>query len=130
ADVREMVDGRHFQVQRKSENTLAPYTESEWARLAKACETVVKDSYSAFRRARRAAEDGQDPIKGGWSEANVYWAYAQFGPVEATPYADWSPGHFSGLPTRRFPYRKVAVSALLFPDASTVLAYRLLLGIY
>ncbi|WP_406203536.1 hypothetical protein [Streptomyces decoyicus] len=130
ADVREMVDGRHFQVQRKSENTLALYTEGEWARLAKACETVVKDSYSAFRRARRAAEDGQNPIKGGWSEANVYWAYAQFGPVEATPYADWSPGHFSGLPARRFPYRKVAVSALLFPDASTVLAYRLLLGIY
>ncbi|MEU0075036.1 hypothetical protein ABZ027_36705 [Streptomyces sp. NPDC006332] len=130
ADVREMVDGRHFQIQRQSENTLAPYTESEWARLTRACETVVTDSYSAYGRARRAAEDGQDPLKGGWSEANVYWAYAQFGPVEATPYADWSPGHFSGLPERQFPYRKVAVSALLFPDASTALAYRLLLGIY
>lgn len=130
ADVREMVDGRHFQVQRQAERTLAPYTEGEWARLTEACETAVKNAYATFRNARRAAEGGQDPLRGGWSEANVYWAYAQFGPVEAMPYADWSPGHPSGLQERQFPYRKVAVSAVLFPDASTTFAYRLLLGVY
>jgi hypothetical protein len=64
-DVREMVDGRHFQVQRQSKGTLAPYTEGEWARLTDACETAVKNSYATFRSARRAAEGGQDPLRGG-----------------------------------------------------------------
>ncbi|MER6617774.1 hypothetical protein [Streptomyces xantholiticus] len=131
-DVREMVDGRQFQVsrRRRTKSSLVPYTEGEWARLTEACEQAVKHSYSAFRSARSAAEGGEDPLTGGWSEANVYWAYTRWGPLEAKPYADWSPGHFSGLPEGQFPYRKVAVSARLFPDASTVLAYRLLLGVY
>lgn len=130
-DVRELVDGRKFKVNTgKHERTMAPYSEEEWARVTAACRTLVKQSYRAFRHARETAEKGTDPFHGGWTAENLLWAYTHWGPVEAKPLATWSTSHPSGLPKTAFPFQSSTASASLFPDASTVIAYRLLLGIY
>ncbi|WP_328300037.1 hypothetical protein OG389_21165 [Streptomyces sp. NBC_00435] len=130
-DVRDLVDGRKFKTTNKSDlKNLPPYSETEWARITEVSLSVVKESYRAHQRAKAAAEGGEDPFQGGWTAANLLWAYTQRGPDEVGPLAMWSSAHPSGLSRAKFPFMRTTAAGGLFPDAATVIAYRLLLGVY
>jgi hypothetical protein len=126
-EVRELVRGRAFN-RTVARTPLAPYGEGEWQQLQEACRTVVRESYTAHRRALAAAEEGRDPRQGGWTEPNVHWQLVHRGPITADEVgADlgWS----SGWVRQKVPALTQATIAL-FPDVSTTLAYRLLFATY
>lgn len=128
-DVRELVDGRRFvSDRRRDRNYLEPYSEDEWSRLRAVGRAAVKDSYREFCRVRKLAESGDDPFVAGWSDANVQWAYAQWGPERAAEVSTWRSKHPSGLSRAKFRWLPSVEYARLYPDAGTVVAYRLLFG--
>ncbi|MFC9822698.1 hypothetical protein ACFWG6_35135 [Streptomyces erythrochromogenes] len=130
-DVRALVDGRSYAIAHQRDRTpLSPYSEGEWSRLTEACKQVVKRDFQQFKEAMAAAERGQDPHAGGWGVDNVRWAMVNWGPAKAAPVVRWRPDHPSGLREKQFPYAIARDTAVVFPNTSTVIAYRLLLGIY
>ncbi|MFE5847851.1 hypothetical protein ACFQ7N_40140 [Streptomyces niveus] len=126
-EVRELVRGRAFN-RTVARAPLAPYGEREWQHLQEACRAVVQESYTAHQRALAAAEDGQDPRDGGWTEPNVHWQLVHRGPTTAAEIGTelgWStPWVCEKVPTLRW------ATTALFPDVSTTLAYRLLFATY
>ncbi|MEU8976801.1 hypothetical protein AB0D11_48090 [Streptomyces monashensis] len=126
-EVRELVRGRAFN-RTVTRAPLAPYGEREWQRLQEACRAVVRESYAAHQRALAAAEEGQDPREGGWSEPNVHWQLVHRGPTTAAEIGaelGWS----TPWVNRQIPELRRATAAL-FPDVSATLAYRLLFATY
>ena len=80
AGVAELAAGRAFNPQR-SHRQLPPYSETEWARLASACESVAGESFAAHKQALAAAGRGRHPREHGWSGDNLRWLLARTGPV-------------------------------------------------
>jgi len=123
---RALAAGRHFKA-RPSRPPLVPYTEAEWARLHQACRDDVDEAFARHRQALRAAARGQDPRDGGWTADNQRWLLMQLGPM-----GDERAGAYLGLGgtwVNRHGGMRTASNAL-FPTASVVVAYRLLLGVY
>jgi hypothetical protein len=125
-DVRELVAGRHFNPGRNQHGHLPPYSEGEWTRLRTTCEKIIKESFAAHTDTLAAARRGIDPKSGGWSDDNICRLLVDRGPLTNQQAADhmgvcyhtvawnWGSGRLSGA-------REV-----LFPQAGTALAYRLL----
>ncbi|BAJ29280.1 MULTISPECIES: hypothetical protein [Kitasatospora] len=129
-DVRGLVAGRSYSAHLRDKKPLPPYSEGEWARLTEACQRIVKLDFGRFKDAMAAAGRGRDPYEGGWSVDNVRWAMATWGPIEAAPVVSWRRDHPSGLSVNSFPYQAVKDTEVLFPNTGTIIAYRVLLGIY
>lgn len=131
SDVRAVVDGRNYvMAHQRDRKPHVPYSEGEWARLTEVCQRIVRRDYRMFKEAMAAAARGRDPYKHGWSLDNVRWAMATWGPIEAQDVIVWHGDHPSGMTKRGFPYAAVKDTVVLFPSTTTVIAYRLLLGIY
>jgi hypothetical protein len=130
-DVRVLVDGRNYTIAHQRDRTPhSPYSEGEWVRLTEVCRRVVKREFQRFKEAMAAAERGQDPYVGGWRVDNVRWAMTNWGPTKAASVVTWRAGHPSGLRQKEFPYALARDAPVVFPDTWTVIAYRLLLGVY
>ena len=125
AGARELAAGRHFAA-RPATSPLVPYTEEEWERLHEACRQAVDEAFARHRQAVRSAARGQDPREGGWTADNRRWLLMRLGPM-----SDERAGAYLGLSgtwvNRQGGTR--AASNELFPSASVVVAYRLLLGV-
>jgi hypothetical protein len=124
--VRELAAGRFFASAPVSA-PLVPYTAAEWESLHQVCRQSVDEALSAHRQMREAARGGQDPRTAGWARPNTAWLLAEHGPRTAEQI-----GEAIGRPAW-WVQRHVGVQlacTTLFPDASVVIAYRLLLGIY
>ena len=70
-DVRELVSGRHFNPGRNRRGHLPPYTEGEWARLRAGCTAIVKESFTAHKKALAAARRRTDPLTWGGGPRNT-----------------------------------------------------------
>ncbi len=124
--VRELTAGNAFHPQPRFQ-PLGPYRETEWARLASTCRTIVDDAYASHRQALGDAERGHDPRVAGWARENVTWLLARIGPASAgrvATHLGWNREQVErrggGLPVR----------ATLYPDSDVTVAYLLLFGIY
>jgi hypothetical protein len=124
--VAELVAGRNFN-QIPFRRPLPPYREAEWVRLAATCEQVAATAFAAHRETLAAAALGSQPGRGQWSGENIAWLLARTGPVRPARLAQLT-GCSSGVAQRQSGYQEV--SAGLFPTLDTVIAYRLLFGIY
>ncbi|MFE5095289.1 hypothetical protein ACFRCI_34270 [Streptomyces sp. NPDC056638] len=106
---------------------LPPYSESEWGRLTATCRAIVDESYAAHREALTAAVHGKPPTVGEWTGDNLAWLLARLGPVGTPGVADHLGCSLNAVQKRGgIP----AANAALFPHLATVLAYRLLFGVY
>jgi hypothetical protein len=123
--VRELLAGRAY-TQAPPRRVLPPYSETEWARLATTCQTIVDESYTAHRQALAAAARGRAPTVADWSSDNLAWLLARLGPVG-------TPGVAAHLGCSINAVQKRGgvpdVSQRLFPHLDTVIAYRLLFGV-
>ncbi len=126
AGVAELAAGRAFNPQR-NHHQLPPYSEAEWERLAGACETVTGESFAAHRQALAAAARGRHPREHGWSGDNLRWLLARTGPAGIVAF-----GEHLGCSENVVRQRGGVLDASrdLFPGLDTVIAYRLLFGIY
>ncbi len=126
AGVAELAAGRAFNPQR-NHRQLPPYPETEWARLASACETVAGESFAAHKQALAAAGRGRHPREHGWSGDNLRWLLARTGPAGIVAF-----GEHLGCSENVVRQRGGVLEASrdLFPGLDTVIAYRLLFGIY
>jgi hypothetical protein len=97
----------------------APYSETEWRRLATACAETISTAYSTHRVAREAAERGGDPRLHGMTDDNVAWLLRRLGPVSNNAIID-------ALPDGTAPPDPELLNAMrgaLYPDSRTALAY-------
>jgi hypothetical protein len=124
--VRELLDGRAYSPA-PSRDALPPYSESEWERLTTTCSEIVDASYPGHRRALAAAERGHAPAVDDWNSDNLAWLMARLGPV-GTPGAAKHLGCSLNAVQKRGGIPEA--SGLLFPHLGTVIAYRLLFGVY
>ncbi len=124
--VRELAGGRLFNSAPAS-TPLVPYPVQEWERLHKACRTAVDEAFASHRVMQAAARRGGDPRELGFSQDNVAWLLAEHGPATATDVAAYL-GRTNRWIELRGGVRPVCQA--LYPDVHTVIAYRLLLGIY
>jgi hypothetical protein len=106
---------------------LPPYREAEWERLTATCAAVADAAFAAHKEALAAAARGSQPGKDRWSRENVAWLLARAGPAGAVRLGQLA-GCSSGVARRQSGFQEV--SADLFPTLDTVIAYRLLFGIY
>jgi len=126
ARLAELAAGRAYNPQR-NHHQLPPYPEAEWERLTQACRRITDESYAAHKRALAAARRGRHPRDYGWSEDNLRWLLARVGPVGIVAF-----GHHLGCSDNVVRQRGGVLQASrdLFPCLDTVIAYRLLFGIY
>ena len=126
ARLAELAAGRAYNPQR-SHRQLPPYSETEWERLASACQAVTSDSFAAHKQALAAAGRGRHPREHGWSEENLRWLLARTGPVGIVAF-----GEHLGCSDNVVRQRGGVLEASrdLFPGLDVVIAYRLLFGIY
>ena len=126
AGVAELAAGRAFNPQR-SHHQLPPYSETEWALLASACEAAAGESFAAHKQALAAAGRGRHPREHGWSGDNLRWLLARTGPVGIVAF-----GEHLGCSDNVVRQRGGVLDASrdLFPGVDVVIAYRLLFGIY
>ena len=126
ARLAELAAGRSFNPQR-NHRQLPPYSETEWERLARACEAVAGESFAAHKKALAAAGRGRHPRENGWSEENLRWLLARTGPVGIVAF-----GEHLGCSDNVVRQRGGVLEASrdLFPGLDTVIACRLLFGIY
>src|SRR5216684_2412688 len=124
----ELAAGRHFNIQ-PNRQPLPPYPEAEWARLTGVCRRLANESYAAHRQALAWAE-GRQPAGGGWTVKNFCRMLGRTGPVSTPEFA-----RLTGVTVNVF--RKRGGMAVLhdaiqavFPHLDTLIAYRLLFGIY
>jgi hypothetical protein len=106
---------------------LPPYREAEWERLAAACAAVADAAFAAHKEALAATVRGSQPGKDRWSREDVAWLLARTGPVGAVRLGQLA-GCSPGVARRQSGFQEA--SADLFPTLDTVIAYRLLFGIY
>ncbi|WP_424862926.1 hypothetical protein [Streptomyces sp. MMS24-I29] len=110
-----------------SRQTLPPYSESEWDRLTATCRAIVDESYATHREALTATVRGKTPTVDEWTGDNLAWLLSRLGPVGTPGVADHLGCSLNAVQKRGgIP----AASAALFPHLATVLAYRLLFGVY
>jgi hypothetical protein len=126
--VLELAAGRHFNIQ-PSRQPLPPYPEAEWARLTGVCRRLADESYAAHRQAL-AWTEGRQPAGEGWTVESFCRLLARTGPVSTPEFA-----RIAGVTVNVF--RKRGGMAVLhdaiqavFPHLDTLIAYRLLFGIY
>jgi len=124
--VRELLAGRAYSPT-PSRSALPPYSETEWQQLTETCRVIVEDSYTAHRQALAAAARGTAPTVEGWTGENLAWLLARLGPV-GTPGVAAHLGCSLNTVQKRGGVPEA--SAGLFPHLSTVIAYRLLFGVY
>ena len=124
--VAELAAGRNFNPV-SNHKPLPPYREAEWERLAAACAAVADAAFAAHKEALAAAARGNQPGKDRWSRENIAWLLARTGPVGAARLGQLA-GCSPGVARRKSGFQDV--SADLFPTLDTVIAYRLLFGIY
>jgi hypothetical protein len=126
-EVRDMLAGRPFNRKDTRSTPLAPYSETEWARLRQACEEAVAQRLATHRQTLRSAETGADPFRHGFTEANLAWLLLRTGPASATTLG--APHGMSGwVVLNRFGSPE-AVNHALFPHGEDAVPYRLLFGI-
>jgi hypothetical protein len=126
--VLELAAGRHFNIQ-PNRQPLPPYPEAEWSRLTGVCRRLADESYAAHRQAL-AWVQGQRPADGGWTAENFCRLLGRTGPVSTPEFA-----RVAGVTVNVF--RKCGGMAVfhdavqaVFPHLDTLIAYRLLFGIY
>ncbi|HEX5116017.1 MAG TPA: hypothetical protein VFW65_12535 [Pseudonocardiaceae bacterium] len=133
-DVRELVDGRLYNPNRReTRSSLPAYSETEWARLIEACRSVIRPAFAGFRQTRALAERGADPSEAGWSKASIQWLLLHHGPDAATVLcttARQCRRRPEAVPAALYPGGIPEGVAGLYPDADVVKAYQLLLGAY
>jgi hypothetical protein len=123
---RTLAAGRHFAA-RPNGSPLPPYTPEEWERLHQACRHDVDEAFARHRQALRSAARGRDPRDGGWIVDNQRWLLMRLGPL-----SDRQAGEYIGR-TENWVSKHGGIRAAsneLFPTASLVVAYRILLGVY
>ncbi|MGH3120163.1 MAG: hypothetical protein ACRDND_03890 [Streptosporangiaceae bacterium] len=125
AGVAGLAEGRLYKT--RDTRPLAPYSETEWARLADTCAGVAGDSYRAHRAALAGAARGADPAIAGWSLDNLRWRLSRSGP---STLAALSADAGLSVNVARNQGGFLQASTELFPHARVVIAYRLLFGIY
>jgi len=124
--VRELAGGRLFNAAPAS-TPLVPYPAQDWERLHTASRSAVDEAFAQHRIMQAAARRGGDPGDLGWSQDNVAWLLTERGPATATDVADYL-GRTNRWIELRGGVRPVCQA--LYPGVHTVIAYRLLLGIY
>ncbi|KPM56914.1 hypothetical protein E0F15_20410 [Frankia sp. B2] len=124
--VRAMASGRPFTAHPRS-TPLAPYSETEWARLTEVCQTIVSDAYAAHRAALAQAAAGRDPRTGGWNPANLAWLLARMGPCSIPDVAARA-GVWAKRVQGSGGFRQA--STALFPQLDVTVAYLLLFGVH
>ncbi|RSM72906.1 hypothetical protein DL991_32415 [Amycolatopsis sp. WAC 01375] len=126
AKLAELAAGRAYNQQR-SHHQLPPYPEDQWERLTQTCRRVVDESFARHKRALAAARHGLHPREHGWREDNLRWLLARIGPVGIVAF-----GQHLGCSDNVVRQRGGVLEAStdLFPRLDTVIAYRLLFGIY
>ncbi|HCU97708.1 MAG TPA: hypothetical protein DHU96_35375 [Actinobacteria bacterium] len=125
AGVADLAGGHSFNV--RDTRPLAPYGETEWTALTRACAGVVAESYQAHREALAAAAGGADPASAGWSADNLRWLLSRWGPSTVETVSAHA-GLSVHVARRRGGH--VRASTELFPHTGVVVAYRLLFGVY
>jgi hypothetical protein len=124
--VLELAAGRHFNIQ-PNRRALPPYPEAEWRHLTEVCRTLADGTYAAHRQVLADASGAQYPGDGGWQPANLRWLLARLGPVSISEF-----GAHLGIPASavhdRGGFHEATRAA--FPHLDTLIAYRLLFGIY
>jgi hypothetical protein len=126
--VLELAAGRHFNIQ-PNRRPLPPYPEAEWARLTRTCRRLADESYAAHRQAL-AWIQGHRPADGEWTAENFCRLLARTGPAGTPEFA-----RTVGVSVNVFRKRggmtvlHDAVQAM-FPHLDTLIAYRLLFGVY
>lgn len=133
-DVRELVDGRLYNPnRRRTRSSLPPYSETEWVRLIEACRAVIKPAFTGYRQARALAEGGQDPTGAGWSEQSIQWLLLHRGPDAAAVLAATvrqCRRRPDAVPAALYPGGIPEGLAGLYPEPDVVKAYQVLLGAY
>jgi hypothetical protein len=127
--VLELAAGRHFNIQ-PNRLALAPYPESEWARLSEVCRRIVDESYAAHRTALASIAGARHPVEGGWTVENFCWLLARTGPI-GTPDFARAVGVTAGVfRNRGGTVRLYQAMGSVFPHLDTLIAYRLLFAIH
>ena len=126
ARLAELAAGRAFNPQR-SHHQLPPYPEADWEKLTRTCRSIVDEAFARHRSALAAAERGRHPREHGWTAANLRWLLARIGPVGIVAF-----GEHLGCSHNVVRQRGGVLDASrdLFPRLDTVIAYKLLFGIY
>jgi len=124
--VAELAAGRAYNPQR-NRRQLPPYREGEWDRLTAACRSSADESFAAHKRALAAAGRGRHPSGGGWTAENLRWLLTRVGPAGASGLGEQL-GCSQNVVRQRGGL--IEASRDLFPGGDTVIAYRLLFGIY
>lgn len=126
-ETRELAAGRPFSRFRPYTPS-EPYSESEWERLKQACREAADEALAVHRKAVAAAATGRDPVAHGWTEPNVLRLLSRHGPAGAAEL-----GRVTGLSAGYVTEKSGGLRrhrAALFPDAGTLISYRLLFGCY
>lgn len=126
ARLAELAAGRAFNPQR-SHHQLPPYPEADWEKLTRTCRSIVDEAFDRHRSALAAAERGRHPRAHGWTAENLRWLLARIGPVGIVAF-----GEHLGCSHNVVRQRGGVLDASrdLFPCLDTVIAYKLLFGIY
>ena len=124
--VLELAAGRHFNVQ-AFRRALPPYPEADWQRLTGICRKVTDGSYAAHRQVLIDASGAQHPGPGRWQPANLHGLLARLGPVSISEFATHL-GISDAVVRSRGGFHDAVMGA--FPHLDTLIAYRLLFGIY
>jgi hypothetical protein len=124
--VLELAAGRHFNIQH-FRRALPPYPEAEWQHLIEVCRTLVDDSYAVHRQVLIDASGAQHPGPGRWQPANLRWLLARIGPVSISEFGAHL-GISAAVVHNRGGFHQAVRAA--FPQLDTLIAYRLLFGIY
>jgi len=124
--VLELAAGRHFNVQ-AFRRALPPYPEADWQRLTGICRKVADGSYAVHRQVLIDASGAQRPGPGWWQPANLHWLLARLGPVSISEFGTHL-GISDAVVRSRGGFHDAVMGA--FPHLDTLIAYRLLFGIY
>ena len=126
ARLAELAAGRAFNPQR-SHHQLPPYPEADWEMLTRTCRSIADEAFARHRSALAAAERGRHPRESGWTPENLRWLLARIGPVGLVAF-----GEHLGCSHNVVQQRGGVLDASrdLFPCLDTVIAYKLLFGIY
>ncbi|WP_433678750.1 hypothetical protein [Nocardia sp. CA-119907] len=126
ARLAELAAGHAFNPQR-NHHQLPPYPETDWQMLTHTCRAIVDEAYARHRGALAAAERGRHPREHGWTPENLRWLLVRIGPVGKVAF-----GEHLGCSENVVQQRGSVLDASrdLFPRLDTVIAYKLLFGIY
>ncbi|MBS2963821.1 hypothetical protein KGA66_12240 [Actinocrinis puniceicyclus] len=127
--VLELAAGRHFNIQ-PNRQPLPPYPEAEWERLGAVCRALVEESYAAHRKTLTSVAGARHPAEGGWTVENFCWLLARTGPIGTPDFARALGVTAAVFRNRGGAVRLYQAMTSVFPHLDTLIAYRLLFGIY